>query len=469
MTVLESPRQGSSRSLPIQGPCLSYWQRTTRTFPHLFANRNKEVPAGSKYVIIGSGISGGLAAFELLEAGVKGDDVIILEAREAASGASSRNAGHVRPDAFRGFNAYTKVHGTEQALKIIANERLVLEKVDQFVKTHNVPCDFNLTTTFDICMTPEFAKYEAESLEQYKQAGGDISHIKVYEGDEARARIPDAVAAYEWPAGSSHPAKLTQFLLQSVIERGARLITFCPASEVKPSSKTDNGANLWDVHTPRGIITCEKIIHCTNAHAALLLPELDNYIRPNRAQAHSLVPTPGLAAENALQSTFSLRYSLYHFYSLIQRKDDGTLVLGVSRSNPTLSPETTASRFSTDDSSFNQEIAVDAMRSLGRIFPDFQADAQHTMHGEGLDHSWTGIIAMTTDSVPFVGPIDSLPGQYICAGFNGHGMARIFTCAPGVVKLVLGHEWKETGLPECFQFSQERLNRLSRGDLPSIW
>ena len=28
---------------------------------------------------------------------------------------------------------------------------------------------------------------------------------------------------------------------------------------------------------------------------------------------------------------------------------------------------------------------------------------------------------MTTDSVPFVGAINSLPGQYICAGFNGHG------------------------------------------------
>jgi glycine/D-amino acid oxidase-like deaminating enzyme len=36
-------------------------------------------------VVIGSGISGGLTAFELLEAGVKGEDVIILEAREAAT------------------------------------------------------------------------------------------------------------------------------------------------------------------------------------------------------------------------------------------------------------------------------------------------------------------------------------------------------------------------------------------------
>lgn len=310
------------------------------------------------------------------------------------------------------------MHGQEQALKIIQDERLVLKKVDDFVKEHNVECDFNLTTTFDVCMTPEFAAYEAESLEAFKKAGGDTSYITFYEGDQAKekTRVPGAVVAYEWPAGSSHPAKLAQFLLQAVISKGAKLFTFCPATEIE---RSDASPETWKVHTPRGIIEVEKIIHCTNAHAALLLPQLEAYIRPNRAQAHSLVPVPTFSGQKALQSTFSLRFSLLHFYSLIQRKGDGTLVLGVSRSNPTLSPETSASRFSTDDSRYNEEIAQDALRTFGDIFPAYSS--QTVMHGEGLDHAWTGIIAMTTDSVPFVGAINSLPGQYICAGFNGHG------------------------------------------------
>jgi glycine/D-amino acid oxidase-like deaminating enzyme len=114
-----------------------------------------------------------------------------------------------------------------------------------------------------------------------------------------------------------------------------------------------------------------------------------------------------------------LRYSLHHFYSLIQRQGDGTLILGVSRSNPNLSEETLASRFSIDDSHYNKEISEDAILSFNEIFPDFASG--EILHGEGLDHAWTGIIAMTSDSVPFVGHIESLPGQYICAGFNGHG------------------------------------------------
>ncbi|KAJ5295764.1 hypothetical protein N7508_010585 [Penicillium antarcticum] len=460
-----SQQEGSSRSLPNQTPCLSYWQRTTRAFPHLYANKDADVPPKSKYVVIGSGISGSLTAFELIQEGVKGQDIVILEAREAASGASSRNAGHVRPDAFRGFSAYSKVHGEEQALKIIQDERLVLQRVNEFVTKHNVPCDFNLTTTFDVCMTTDFAAYEKESLESFIKAGGDASHIKFYEGEKAqqKTRVPGAIAAYEWPAGSSHPAKLAQFLLQTVISKGAQLHTLCPATEIKASPTS----RMWDVHTARGVITAEKIVHCTNAHAALLLPHLDPYMRPNRAQAHSIIPVPEFSGGKALQNTFSLRYSLHHFYSLIQRQADGTFVLGVSRSNPTLSAETIAGRLSTDDTRYNEEIVQDALRSFGEMFPDYLSET--AMHGEGLDHAWTGIIAMTTDSVPFIGAIESLPGQYICAGFNGHGMARIFTCAPGVAKLILGKPWDETGLPECFQFTEKRLSRLSGGDLPSIW
>lgn len=339
----------------------------------------------------------------------------------------------VMVDAFRGFTAYSKVHGAEQALKIIANERLVLQKVDEFITEHAAACDFHRTTTFDVCMTPDFAEYEAASFNAYKNAGGDVSHVKYYTGPEAQAKtnVPGAVAAYEWPAGSSHPAKLAQFLLSSVVSRGVRLFTFCPAIDIMRSS--DAGPGLWDVHTARGTVMTEKVIHCTNAHAAFLLPLLDDYITPNRAQAHSLIPTAAFTGTNILQNTFSLRYSLHHFYSLIQRQADGTLILGVSRSNPTLSKETIDGRLSTDDSKYNEEIASDALSSFGGIFPDYGANG--AMHGEGLDHAWTGIIAMTADSLPFVGEVEGFPGQFVCAGFNGHGE---FVCLRGCgMKLTL--------------------------------
>ena len=37
------------------------------------------------------------------------------------------------------------------------------------------------------------------------------------------------------------------------------------------------------------------------------------------------------------------------------------------------------------------------------------------------------------------------------------GMARIMTCARGVAKLLSGGTWEDTGLPECFQPTSERM------------
>lgn len=44
--------------------------------------------------------------------------VIVLEARQFCSGATGRNAGHCKPDQWRGFIDYKKDFGTEQALKV---------------------------------------------------------------------------------------------------------------------------------------------------------------------------------------------------------------------------------------------------------------------------------------------------------------------------------------------------------------
>jgi hypothetical protein len=90
----------SISGLPVTNPGLSFWQQTTRSFPHINANQTEPTPTSAKYVIIGSGISGALTAFELIEGGVTAGDIVILEARDAASGASSRNAGHVRPGTY---------------------------------------------------------------------------------------------------------------------------------------------------------------------------------------------------------------------------------------------------------------------------------------------------------------------------------------------------------------------------------
>ena len=438
-----SPSPQLQTSLPYPDSCLSYWHRTTRSFPYLNHNKTNAVPGSAQYVVIGSGISGALTAFKLLEAGINPEEVLILEAREAVSGSSGRNAGHVRPDAFRGFSGYAAAHGVEQALKIVDNENAVADLVANFVHEHNIPCDFSLKPTFDVNITQEMVDDEETNIKEFVAAGGSLDGLKSYKGDEAKKRtgVPTALTAWEWPAASIHPAKLTQWMLASVVERGCKFWTHCPVTAI---TRGEDGK--WNVHSPRGIILAQKIVHCTNAYAGVLLPQLDaSLLTPIRIQVHSIVPNAAFSGSQVLKSTMALRYGAMRFYALIQMPNDGMIIFGVAK----------ATGITFDESSYESEIIDEAMQMFGDLFPS--AKEPKAKHGEGLEHAWTGLIAMTHDKVPYVGPIDDLPGQYICAGFNGHGMAGIFKCAPGVVTLMLGGTWEDTKLPECFHYSHERL------------
>ncbi|KAJ5641659.1 FAD dependent oxidoreductase [Penicillium lividum] len=446
-------------SLPQPSSTLSLWHRTTRSFPHLHANRLTPIPASTKYLIIGSGISGALTAWKLIESGVQGEDILIIEAREAVSGASGRNAGHIRPDSFRGFLDYARFHGPEQARKILENERVVLEKVREFVQAHNIDCDFNYLRTFEVALTEEFVALLSKSLAAFKEAGGDVSHVRFYEGEAAKTetRVPGALCAYESAAASNHPGKLVQWILNDFIAKGGKLWTHCPATRVERSQCMDNPFR-WEVHTPRGTIAAETVVHCTNAYAAYLLPELGKFITPRRSQVNSFVPPLSLSGGDTLKHTMALRYRADHFFS-VNALNNGMVVLGGTGTRSS-ADMTSDDLITFDDSKYSDRLAQNSTREFLDLCRD--SDSTRLRHGEGLDHAWTGIIGMTADHAPLVGPIEGLAGQWICAGFNGHGMAGIFTCAPGLAKLISGLSWADTGLPECFQFSTARIQRLNQ-------
>lgn len=44
--------------------------------------------------------------------------VVVLEARDFCSGATGRNAGHCKPDQWRGFGKYEKQFGSDPAMKV---------------------------------------------------------------------------------------------------------------------------------------------------------------------------------------------------------------------------------------------------------------------------------------------------------------------------------------------------------------
>lgn len=75
-----------------------------------------------------------------------------------------------------------------------------------------------------------------------------------------------------------------------------------------------------------------------------------------------------------------------------------------------------------------------------------------------LDSIWTGIMGYTADLLPHIGEVPSKKGQYVCAGFNGHGMPQILLASKGIAKMIReGCSYEETGVPKAFKTTEERL------------
>jgi glycine/D-amino acid oxidase-like deaminating enzyme len=66
----------------------------------------------------------------------------------------------------------------------------------------------------------------------------------------------------------------------------------------------------------------------------------------------------------------------------------------------------------------------------------------------------------TPDSKLHVGQIPNKPGQYIIAGFIGHGMPQILLSSKGLAAMVQNEvSFGQTELPQLFKTSEEKIER----------
>jgi len=64
---------------------------------------------------------------------------------------------------------------------------------------------------------------------------------------------------------------------------------------------------------------------------------------------------------------------------------------------------------------------------------------------------WTGIMAFTNDTYPYVGKLKNYQNSFIISAFNGHGMPVIWKSSMELIKLIFN---ESNEIP--FQFNSER-------------
>lgn len=403
---------------PHPNPTPSYWQLQPHKIAELRTTPELPSHVDFDYIIIGSGISGATVAHKLLT----GDptlSILMLEARTASSASSGRNGGHCRTGYWALFNRYVEHLGEDEALKILKLEETNVASIAEFVRQHQVDCDFTTVETADSFKTQE--RFEAainvlDALgDAQKRRPNDAPSMqrKVWRGQEARDHtgIPDIVGAITYSGHTQNPYKLVCRMLELSLEKGLNLQTNTTALEI-----TQNTTGGWTAKTNRGgDVHGKQVVMATNAYTTSLHPGVaaTGFITSKRSHCSAIrmgkdIPADARALVRGSCGIKDIGYGDYYMYRA-QEEGGGHLLYGGGLA------QAKTSEVTKDDSHVNSDVS-DYLRGAPR---------RHLFGGhEGEDQvvlAWCGINCYTPDTCPVVGPVPGEKGLWMSVGMNGHG------------------------------------------------
>ncbi|KAG2481955.1 hypothetical protein HYH03_019088 [Edaphochlamys debaryana] len=208
---------------------------------------------------------------------------------------------------------------------------------------------------------------------------------------------------------------------------------------------------LLQVRTSAGeSLLARRVLHTTNAWASALLPELATALVPVRNHVAASYAPPHAQAPLLDKDTAVFTRGGYVYWS---KREDGRLVVGGFRDTV---PGMEWGVY--DDSELDERIRSELLSYLPARFPDAMAPATvrqaaasnghaHASGRMAAETEWSGILGFTQDRFPYVGPVPGRRGQFLAAGFSGHGMTRTFTVGRVLADMVAGPGLGPAGAP----------------------
>jgi gamma-glutamylputrescine oxidase len=351
-------------------------------------------------------MTGCAAALELARRGLK---VIVVEAGAVGSGASGRNLGHIATGLGCHYTAAIRDFGREGARSIWETHRENHARLKELLGSLGDRCGYEARGGFQVARDREGARdlVECEDLLRDDGFSGEfLDHYML----ESRFGVTGFRGAY-W---SADDAEIDSLAFVHALARAAERAGAIVHEETLVRSLETSAAGVI-VYTQGGEVRAPRALVALNAFAGSRVPFLAERIRPLRGQCVAVanrgaisVPSPAYADHGAVY----------------WRRTPERLLLG-----------------GFDDLAFEQECTSE----LGTT-PIIQA-ALESFAGDHLGVEtpevvarWSGIMGISLDGFPFVGPIPDTP--LVCAaGFTGLGFGYAMLAAHWASEYVVtGHD-----------------------------
>lgn len=373
-------------------------------------------------VVVGGGCIGAAIALHLAER--KAGQIVLIEQKELANGASGKGIGIIR------------THYTHPVLAQLAHESLKLFK--QFPERFGGYDGGFHDCGYYVLVGDADVETLKEVVRTHQAIGINVDLVDL---SDVQTRLPHlnlrdvAAAAYEPESGYGSPPQTTIALAKRAADLGVHVRTQTPALEIKLSQ-----GKVVGVTTPQGEIATNTVIDCVGPWARKFTQQLGLEFPVTPIVEHVVVverPQEFSQTHPVVSDLVNLCYS---------RSDAAQPYTRIGNSDPTYHPQ-----FSLQD----------ADQFEGQLFPHITEELyQKLLHrypilerGKVVE-KYSGIWGVTPDYQPIIDRLNHIPGLYCAVGFSGHGYKLSPIVGDLMSQFILGESNDLVDKLKLFRFSR---------------
>jgi gamma-glutamylputrescine oxidase len=363
----------------------SYYQATARDaieYPALVGYQRCDV------CVVGGGLTGLSAALHLAE---RGYQVVLLERRRIAWGASGRNGGQLHSGQRRDQRYLEKHFGNELAKTLWDLAEEAKSEVRERIARHAIDCELTpgvlhaahkpraAAWWWDYCDWLS-AHYDYPQLQPVSEAAlRDMLQTHCYFG-----------GALDRGAAHLHPLNYALGLAGAAHTAGAQLFERSGVLRIGKGSPVA-------LETEHGRVEADRVVMACNAYLRGLVPAIDRYLMPINNYVLATESLGETRARRLIRDNVAVADSRF-VVNYFRLSADHRLLFGGG--------ESYSRRFATDIAGFVRKFMLE-------VFPQL-ADTR-------IDFAWGGMLGITMNRLPSFGRLEN--DIYFAQGFSGQGLA----------------------------------------------
>ncbi len=405
-----------------------WWPETTAEAPDHPA---LEGEVTTEFAVIGAGYAGLNAALALAEAGAR---TVVIDEQAPGWGASGRNGGFCcLGGAKAGGETIARRHGTLELSRHRATEKAAIAHVEALTRRFGIDIDRHSRGELQI----------AHSARAFKGMQGDLQTLRAAYGVEVELIGAEEMAGrglqLSGLSGPMHgalwvdlgfalnPRKYALGLARAATAAGVRIHAGTPALSITPEGQD------YRITTPKGTLRTRHILLTTNGYSSENLPRwmASRYLP---MQSSVIVTRPLTEAEIAAQGWSSdlMAYDSRHLLHYFRLMPDRRMLFGM-RGALRWTPEGHAA------------IRAGLRAHFDAMFPAWR--------GVETPHFWSGLVAMSRNLTPYVGPLGDWPRAHAAFAWHGNGVAMGSYAGAQLAARALG---RPTTLPHFYAMPPRR-------------